>query len=218
MMSTTGMAALVHQLSAGFPPIVMGGLYFLTPLYFAASIWNTSRVKAEYLALILGFCLWPIFGYLIPEAGILVAGLVGGSGRLCIPHSASTSGCKIMTYTSFEFWWWPFVFITLAGVLPNAVWRWAGVFLVGNLNEDSQWMVLIRCVATALVAAVIAQFIIAPSGALASFPFELRISAAIRRVFRIPRIRAADVCLCVGGGSGVSIWPTCSLQLISELG
>ncbi len=78
MCATTLVASIVHQLAAGFPAIIMGGLYFLTPLYFAASIWNTSRVRAEHLALILGFSFGPVFGYLIPQAGILMAGLVGG--------------------------------------------------------------------------------------------------------------------------------------------
>ena len=84
-----------------------------------------------------------------------------------------------MYYDSFDAAWWPYLFILLAGSLPTAVWRWVGVLLVGNIDDDSQWLVLIRCVATALVAAVIAQLIFEPSGALASFPFHLRIGAAL---------------------------------------
>lgn len=83
-----------------------------------------------------------------------------------------------MNFTSFDFWWWPFVFIFLAGILPNAIWRWAGVVLVGNIDEGSQWLVFVRCIATALVAAVIAQFVFQPTGALADFPFVLRLAAA----------------------------------------
>lgn len=83
-----------------------------------------------------------------------------------------------MYYESFDVWWWPYLFILLAGILPTAIWRWVGVVLVGNLDESSQWLVLVRCVATALVAAVIAQFIFEPSGALAAFPFALRLGAA----------------------------------------
>ena len=84
-----------------------------------------------------------------------------------------------MSYGSIDAWWWPFVFITLAAVLPNAMWRWAGVVLVGNLDENSQWLVLVRCIATSLVAAVIAQFVFSPSGALAAFPLELRLGAIV---------------------------------------
>ena len=84
-----------------------------------------------------------------------------------------------MYFDSFPFAWWPFLFILLAGSLPTAIWRWVGVLLVGNLDESSQWLVLVRCVATALVAAVIAQLIFEPSGALGTFPFTLRIGAAL---------------------------------------
>ena len=84
-----------------------------------------------------------------------------------------------MYYDSLDIWWWPFAFIVLAGILPTAIWRWLGVMLVGNLDESSQWLVLVRCVASALVAAVIAQFVFQPSGALATFPLALRVSAAM---------------------------------------
>ena len=69
-----------------------------------------------------------------------------------------------MNFTSFDFWWWPFVFIFLAGVLPNAIWRWAGVVLVGNIDEGSQWLVFVRCIATALVAAKVFGIILIAAG------------------------------------------------------
>lgn len=78
MVSTTTAAAVVHQLAASFPVYVMAALYFLTPIYFATSSWNTSRVAAERLALILGFCLGPIFFMFVPQANILFAGIIGG--------------------------------------------------------------------------------------------------------------------------------------------
>ena len=87
----------------------------------------------------------------------------------------SAGGAKLMFFDSFDTVWWPFVFILLAGALPTAIWRWIGVLLVGNIDEGSQWLILVRCVATALVAAVIAQLIFEPSGALATFPFYLRL-------------------------------------------
>jgi len=78
MVSTTCAAALVHQLAASFPTYVMAALYFLTPIYFATSSWNTSRVAAERLALVLGFCLGPVFFMVVPQANILFAGVIGG--------------------------------------------------------------------------------------------------------------------------------------------
>ena len=111
-----------------------------------------------------------------------------------------------MFYDSFDSWWWPYAFILMAGVLPTAIWRWAGVFLVGNLDENSEWLVFIRCVATGLVAAVIAQFVFNPSGTLAELPLWLRLSAVFggfglflvtgRKV--IVGVLAAEVLLLIG--------------------
>ena len=84
-----------------------------------------------------------------------------------------------MFYNSFDTWWWPFLFIMLAAWLPTSMWRWAGVWLIGDIDEHSEVLVAVRCVATALVAAVVAQFIFFPAGALADFALPVRAGAAI---------------------------------------
>ena len=84
-----------------------------------------------------------------------------------------------MFYDSFDTWWWPFVFIMLAAWLPTSMWRWAGVWLIGDVDEHSEVLVAVRCIATALVAAVIAQFIFFPSGAFAEFAMPIRMGAAV---------------------------------------
>ncbi len=76
--ATTIAATLVYQLAPALPSIVVAGLYFLTPIYFATATWNTARVKSEHLALVLGFFLGPVAIYYVPSAGILIAGVVGG--------------------------------------------------------------------------------------------------------------------------------------------
>ena len=83
-----------------------------------------------------------------------------------------------MFYDSFDTWWWPFVFIMLAAWLPTSMWRWAGVWLIGDVDEHSEVLVAVRCIATALVAAVIAQFIFFPSGAFAEFAMPISMGAA----------------------------------------
>ncbi len=91
MVTTTFAAALVHQLASAFPPFVMAGLYFLTPMYFAISTWNTARFRAEHLALIFGFCLGPAFYMIVPQANILFAGLVGGLAAYLIHWQGNRS-------------------------------------------------------------------------------------------------------------------------------
>ena len=71
------------------------------------------------------------------------------------------------------------MFIVLAGVLPTDAWRWLGVLAAGRMRDDTQAFALVKAIATAMVAGVIAQLILQPSGALAEAPLVLRLSAAI---------------------------------------
>lgn len=83
-----------------------------------------------------------------------------------------------MSFDSIDAWWWPFLFILVAGWLATDTWRFLGVYLGGRISEDSDILVLVRAVATALVAAVIANLVIFPGGALAETPVALRLAAA----------------------------------------
>lgn len=83
-----------------------------------------------------------------------------------------------MTFSTFDAWWWPYLFILLAGWLATDAWRFLGVYLGGRISEDSEALVLVRALATALVAAVIGNLIVFPSGALAAAPLELRLLSA----------------------------------------
>ncbi|MFC0245693.1 AzlD domain-containing protein [Falsochrobactrum ovis] len=84
-----------------------------------------------------------------------------------------------MTWTAYSEWWWPFIFILIAGALPTYFFRLMGVLIGGRVSEDSQLLVLVRCVATALVAGVIAQLILYPNGELANSPIWLRVGSAL---------------------------------------
>ncbi|MCO5163425.1 MAG: AzlD domain-containing protein [Mesorhizobium sp.] len=83
-----------------------------------------------------------------------------------------------MSFLANDGWWWPYLFILLAGWLATDVWRFLGVFIGGRVSEESDAMVLVRTIATALVAAVIANLIVFPGGVLADTSVALRIGAA----------------------------------------
>ncbi len=72
----------------------------------------------------------------------------------------------------------PYLALILVGFLPNEVWRLLGLVLVRGLDEDSQVVVWVRAVATAMLAAVLAQLVIASSGALGAIPVLVRVGAA----------------------------------------
>ncbi|MGC4025805.1 MAG: AzlD domain-containing protein [Mesorhizobium sp.] len=82
-----------------------------------------------------------------------------------------------MTFTALEYWWWPYLFILVAGWLATDIWRYLGVYFGGRVAENSDGIVFVRCVATALVAAVIGNLVVFPSGALADTPVVLRMAA-----------------------------------------
>lgn len=83
-----------------------------------------------------------------------------------------------MTITSIDSWWWPYAFILIAGWAMTYPWRALGVYLGRSIREDAEILVLVRCVATALVAAVIGNLVCFPAGPAAETTIALRILAA----------------------------------------
>jgi hypothetical protein len=71
----------------------------------------------------------------------------------------------------------PYLALILLGFLPSEVWRWLGLLLGRGLDEDSEILLWVRAVATALVAGVVARLVLVPPGALASVPLSVRVVA-----------------------------------------
>lgn len=73
--------------------------------------------------------------------------------------------------------WHALLVLVLAGFLPNEMWRMLGLWLGGGIDEESDLLVWVRAVATAILAGVIAQILVMPPGALAAIPGPLRYAA-----------------------------------------
>ena len=71
----------------------------------------------------------------------------------------------------------PVLALILVGFLPNEVWRVLGLVLVRGLDEQSQIIIWVRAVATAMLAGVLAQLVLATSGGLATIPLVVRVGA-----------------------------------------
>lgn len=71
----------------------------------------------------------------------------------------------------------PYLALLLIGFLPSEMWRWLGLVLGQGLDEESEIILWVRAVATALVAGVIARVALFPPGALAGLPLALRLGA-----------------------------------------
>ncbi len=82
-------------------------------------------------------------------------------------------------FDSYDFWWWPYLFILLIGWLPTDFWRVLGVMFSGKIDQNSKSLTFVRAIATSLVAAVISKLILFPAGNLALTPPELRVIAAV---------------------------------------
>ncbi|MGJ8572726.1 MAG: AzlD domain-containing protein [Hoeflea sp.] len=83
----------------------------------------------------------------------------------------------MINYQTFDTWWWPYVFIAIAGWLATDIWRWLGVLVGNRLAQDSAALTWVRAVATALLAAVIAKLILYPVGELQNVPVIVRLVA-----------------------------------------
>ncbi len=73
----------------------------------------------------------------------------------------------------------PYLVLILVGFLPNEIWRLLGLVLARGLNEESEWVVWSRAVATAILAGVIAKLVLFSGGALATIPLDVRVTATV---------------------------------------
>jgi len=78
---------------------------------------------------------------------------------------------------SFDFPLHGYLALVLVGFLPSEVWRWIGLAVGRSLDEESEVVLWVRGVATALVAGVVARIVLFPPGGLAAVPLELRLGA-----------------------------------------
>ncbi len=82
-----------------------------------------------------------------------------------------------MTFDSIVGDLWFYVLLVLVGFLPNEIWRWLGLIASRGLDEDSEILVWVRAVATAILAAVIAKLTFFAPGSLSAVPLWLRLGA-----------------------------------------
>lgn len=66
-------------LAAGLPPLLAGGLLFLTPMSFLCSTSRNARQMMDKLALVLGLALEPLLTHLHVELDLMWTGVMGGT-------------------------------------------------------------------------------------------------------------------------------------------
>lgn len=70
---------------------------------------------------------------------------------------------------------WPYLVVIVIGFLPTEIWRLLAIALAKDLKEDSEILLWVKLVASALLAAVVAKIVVAPPGALRELPVWGRI-------------------------------------------
>ena len=77
--SITIAAMIGHQVSGVVPPVIAGGLLFLTPIYFMLSLIGSVMVRTDQMAIAFGLILGAPVYLLVPEFDLLATGLIGGT-------------------------------------------------------------------------------------------------------------------------------------------
>jgi branched-subunit amino acid transport protein len=72
---------------------------------------------------------------------------------------------------------WTLAAIILAAAAVSDFWRMLGAMVSARIDESSPAYTLVKCVATALIAAIIAKLVLYPTGLLGEIPLWLRIGA-----------------------------------------
>jgi branched-subunit amino acid transport protein len=97
--------------------------------------------------------------------------------------------------------WTALAAILAACALPTQIWRWLGVAIGRGVDPDSDLLLWVRAVATAIIAAFVSNVIFFPSGALADTPLWLRLAAM---AFGIAAYLVARRIVVVGVGVAVA--------------
>ena len=69
------------------------------------------------------------------------------------------------------------LFLVLLGFLATEPWRWLGVFLSKDFDEDHEVIKYVRAISTALIAALVVRLIFSPPGVLAQTELSSRLIA-----------------------------------------
>ena len=73
----------------------------------------------------------------------------------------------------------PYVMLVVIGFLPSEVWRVLAIFISKGLDENSEIIIWVRAVSTALLTGVVASIVLAPTGALLLVPLWARTGSVL---------------------------------------
>jgi branched-subunit amino acid transport protein len=99
----------------------------------------------------------------------------------------------------------PYALLILVGFLPNEVWRMLGLVLSRGIEEDSEIIVWVRAVATAIMTGVVGKLILFAPGALAQVPLWVRIGAAALALAAFMLLRKSVMAAVIVGPCAIAL-------------
>ena len=158
-------------LTAALPALLTAAMLFLTPMSFLVSTTRNARTLTDALALALGLIVCPLLVYAGIGLDLMWTGIIAGTAAYGVHRLRGG-----LAMSGFEGLWGYFV-LMLVGFLPCDVWRMLGVAVARGLDEESEMLIWVRAVATAVLAGVIAKIVFFPPGSLAGVPLSVRLAA-----------------------------------------
>jgi hypothetical protein len=73
----------------------------------------------------------------------------------------------------------PYLVLIIVGFLPNEIWRMIGLVVSRGIDENSEIIVWVRAVATAILTGFVGKVVIFAPGSLGSVPLWIRLAAVI---------------------------------------
>jgi len=79
IMTTLVGTTIGFELAGSVPPVLAGVLLFLTPIYFLLSLMKAATLAMDWLAIVVGSVMGPVFYVITPGFDLLLTGVIGGT-------------------------------------------------------------------------------------------------------------------------------------------
>lgn len=99
----------------------------------------------------------------------------------------------------------PYLILVLVGFLPNEIWRMIGLALSRGIDEESEVVVWVRAVATAILTGVVGKMVVFAPGALATVPLWVRLASAAAGMIAFALARRSVFAGVATGTAGIMV-------------
>jgi hypothetical protein len=99
----------------------------------------------------------------------------------------------------------PYLVLVVVGFLPNEVWRIVGLVLSHGIDDESEIIVWVRAVATAILTGVVGKLVVFAPGSLGAVPIWVRLGALALGMLAFVLMRRSVLAAVMVGTAAVAI-------------